>query len=74
MSADSPRAEPLYHRPIDGGVCTAYQEADCKELFHMAVTRINANNPNIGKDEKVRGVSMRRSLEVWFSIRCTVYD
>lgn len=53
VSADSARAEPLYHRPSDGGVCTAYQEADCKELFHMAVTRINANNHNIGRDEKV---------------------
>lgn len=44
---------PLYHRPTDGGRCTPFHEADCKELFSMAVTRINGNNPNIGKDEKV---------------------
>lgn len=45
---------PLYRRPGDGGTCTPFHEADCKELFHMAVSRINSNNPNIGKDEKVR--------------------
>ena len=44
---------PLYRRPGDGGTCTPFHEADCKELFHMAVSRINSNNPNIGKDEKV---------------------
>ncbi len=28
-------------------------EEDCRDLFHKAVSRINSNNPNIGKDEKV---------------------
>jgi uncharacterized protein affecting Mg2+/Co2+ transport len=36
-------------------MCTPFHEADCKELFHMAVSRINGNNLNIGKDEKVSG-------------------
>lgn len=54
-SADVSTADtgPLYHRPGDGGTCTPFHEADCKELFHMTVSRINGNNPNIGKDEKV---------------------
>lgn len=55
-SADISTTEtsPLYRRPGDGGTCTPFHETDCKELFHMTVSRINGNNPNIGKDEKVR--------------------
>lgn len=54
-SADVSTADtgPLYRRPTDGGTCTPFHETDCKELFHMAVSRINDNNLNIGKDEKV---------------------
>lgn len=43
------------HRMSEGGASTApSHEEDCRDLFHKAISRINSNNPNIGKDEKVR--------------------
>ena len=42
-------------RMSEGGASTApSHEEDCRDLFHKAISRINSNNPNIGKDEKVR--------------------
>ena len=57
VSSTTRELSPDYRRPGDGGVCTPYQENDCKELFHTVVSRINGNNPNIGKDEKVMNIA-----------------
>ena len=40
-----------YHRPLNNR--GEDEEMDCRDLFLKAVSRINSNNTNIGKDEKV---------------------
>ena len=37
-------------------------EQHCRQMFINAVSRINTNNPNIGKDEKVKCLANRNSL------------
>ena len=37
----------------EGRVHSPDSEPDYKDLFQKAVSRINSNNPSIGKDEKV---------------------
>lgn len=67
ISSSTRELSPDYRRPGDGGVCTPYQETDCKELFHMVVSRISGNNPNIGKDEKVMNMTKMIKIRILYN-------